>query len=261
MHSIAGGSRSERFSIISFWTLVFLFGLITQSKSQNKYDVLARTLQPYTALFSSRSPVKALQADVVLTQTGSADAHLFVDRPTRVSLQMPDKIRLETLDPEHKTVFWRNDQRVWIFPKDLADRLIAEAGPPERSSALPDFRLPFKDQQLVLLAALFQITRFSSRTDRDGNPAWDLEVRLAPEIAPKTKQWVGNLVVRQKDFQLEQLSLQSSEVDDKLDVLSTQFRNSLPSDLFEPDLEGATEIPAPLMHSILGKLSWIIGTR
>ena len=58
------------------WRLSLLVCLLVAGpvSAQNKYDVLAHMLQPYGALFYSRSPTKALQADVVLTDGTETDA-------------------------------------------------------------------------------------------------------------------------------------------------------------------------------------------
>ncbi len=263
MHLIVIRCGSTSKSVATFCCLFMAFTLCRPvwAGAQNKYDVLARTLQPYTALFSSRSPTKAWQADVILEQTSSPDSQLFLRQPARISLQMPDKLRVETLDPDHKVIVCRNEQRVWVYPKRLADRLIAEAGAPGAPDALPDLHLPLKDQELALLAALFQIVRFDEVTDRAGNPAWDLDLRIAPEFAPQAKDFLANAVVRQSNYQLEQLTIQAADRNERLQILSSGFQPALPSELFEPTLEGATEIPPSLLRPVLSKLSWIVGMR
>ncbi len=255
------GSNPKSISLFCWLVLSCAFWWPGRAEAQNKYDVLARTLQPYTALFNSRSATKAWQADVILKHTSSPDPQLFLGQPTRISLQMPNKLRVETLDPDHKVIVWRNEQRVWVYPKDLADRLIAEAGIPGDPDILPDFHLPLKDQQLALLAAFFQIVRFDAITDRAGNPAWDLDLRIAPEIAPQSKDFLASAVVRQSNYQLEQLNIQGPERNEQLQILSSEFSPALPTELFQPTLEGATEIPPSLLRPILSKLSWIIGMR
>jgi outer membrane lipoprotein-sorting protein len=260
MHPIVLRRRSERALLLCALAAV-TFLVSAPTKAQNKYDVLARALQPYTSLFNARSPIKAMQTEVVLRQSSVGEPGLFVDQPARISLQMPDKLRVETLDPGRKIILCRDQQSVWVYPKELADRLINEAGPPGPPTVLEDFRLPLKDQQLVLVVALFQIVRFDTVASRKGGPAWDLDVRLAPELAPNAKDWVASAVIRQNDFQLEQLSIQAPHYNEKVQVLSTEFVPSLPLNFFLPEMDGATEIPNSLLRPILSKFSWIIGMR
>src|SRR5271154_532360 len=84
-------------------------------KAQNKYDVLARVLQPYGALFYSKAITKAMQADVILRE-GPPTAAGILNQPLRIFLQIPDKLRIESLDPQHRVVFCRNGQKVWVYP-------------------------------------------------------------------------------------------------------------------------------------------------
>ena len=72
-------------------------------EAQNKYDVLARVLQPYGALFYSKAATKAMQADVVLRE-GPPTATEILNHPLRIFLQTPDKLRIEILDPQHRVV-------------------------------------------------------------------------------------------------------------------------------------------------------------
>src|SRR5260370_31947404 len=74
--------------------------------AQNKYDILARAVQPYGALFYSKATTKAIQADVVLRE-GTLAAAEFLNQPLRGSLQIPDKLRVEALDPQQPVFFFR----------------------------------------------------------------------------------------------------------------------------------------------------------
>ena len=82
-----------------FLTAILAAGLLFVApsvKAQNKYDVLARVLQPYGALFYSKATTKAMQADVIL-RDGPPTAMEILDRPLRIFLQIQDKLRIETL--------------------------------------------------------------------------------------------------------------------------------------------------------------------
>src|ERR1700734_2251583 len=93
-------------------------------EAQNKYDVLPRVLQPYGALFYSKATNRAMQADVILRE-GPPSAAGILNQPIRVFLQIPDKLRIETLDPQHRVVFCRNGQKVWVYPREFLAGLLA----------------------------------------------------------------------------------------------------------------------------------------
>ena len=116
----------------------------------------------------------------------SAAAAEILNQPLRVFLQMPDKLRIETLDPLHRVVFCRNGQKVWVYPHEILAGIVA-TGRPERERRIPDFHLPIKDQQIVWIPALFQILRFESGSDATGTPTWILDFQLAPEFAQALK--------------------------------------------------------------------------
>src|SRR5580704_3584117 len=151
-------------------------------KAQNKYDVLARVLQPYGALFYSKATTKALQADVILREGPPTTAEIR-DQPLRVFLQMPDKLRIENLDPQHRVVFCRNGQKVWIYPHEYLAGIVVDGRRPARDIRIPDFRLPLKDQQILWIPALFQILGFEPGSDTAGAPTWILHFQIAPEFA------------------------------------------------------------------------------
>src|SRR5207302_11047300 len=65
--------------------------------AQNKYEVLARTLQPYGSLFYSKAATKAMQMDFIVRE-GPPLAAQILNQTVRVTLQMPNKLRIETVD-------------------------------------------------------------------------------------------------------------------------------------------------------------------
>ena len=78
------------FAFQRFSPAIFASGLLLVGQSihaQNKYDILARALQPYGALFYSKATSKAMQADVILREaprrrsgdSQSAAPRLFAD--------------------------------------------------------------------------------------------------------------------------------------------------------------------------------------
>ena len=230
-------------------------------KAQNKYDVLARVIQPYGALFYSKATTKAMQADLILRE-GPPAATQILNQPLRVFLQMPDKLRIETLDPQHRVVLCRNGQKVWVYPQNFSAVIIAAGKPSGRQSRIPDFHLPLKDQQLVWIPAMFQILRFDAVSDIAGAPAWAMDIQLAPEFAQamRCEPWTASAIVKQNDFQLRHLRIESSSWTGAFDILGSRFEKALPLQTWEPGPElanEATSVPPELFDSALERIAAI----
>lgn len=257
-----------KFALQHFSPAILATGLLLAGQSlhaQNKYDILARAVQPYGALFYSKATTKALQADVVLRE-GTLAAPEFLNQPLRVSLQIPDKLRVETLDPQHRIVFCRDGQSVWAYPRDFAATVAAAGRATNGETRIPDFRLPLKDQDIVFIPALFQILRFESGSDSSGKSVWILNFRLVPEFAQATKcdSWVASAVVNQDDFQLRRLRIESAKWTGRFDVLATHFERALPPETWKAEAElanEATPIPPERFGSALGRISAIAMPR
>src|SRR5258707_11338406 len=116
----------------------------------NRYDILARILQPYLALFySSKSGGKALELEAVVRSIeggNSANYSALLNQPVKVNLQCPCKHRLEIFNPDHRKIVCRNGQRVWVYPRELGAELVATASNPEQTGKAPDFLIPLSDQ-------------------------------------------------------------------------------------------------------------------
>jgi len=253
----------SKFASQRFWSAILAAGFLLAApalEAQNQYDVLARVLQPYGALFYSKAINKAMQADVILRE-GPPTATEILNQPLRVFLQMPDKLRIESLDPQHRVVFCRNGQKVWVYPHEILAGIVA-AGRPNRERRIPDFRLPLKDQQIVWIPALFQILRFQSASDATGAPTWILDFQLAPEFAQAMKcdPWTASAIVKQSDFQLRRLRIASSSWTGSLDILGCRFEKAFPPQTWEldPDLANqATPVPPELFDSALERVAAI----
>jgi hypothetical protein len=229
--------------------------------AQNKYDVLARVLQPYGALFYSKAATKAMQADVILRE-GPPTAAEIRNQPLRVFLQMPDKLRIESLDPQHRVVFCRNGQKVWIYPHEYLAGIVVAGPRPDRAMRIPDFRLPLKDQQILWIPALFQILRFEAGSDSGGTPTWTLDFQVAPEFAQALKcdPWMASALVRQSDYAVRRLRVESSNWTGAFDVLACRFEKTLPPQTWDPDPElakEATPVPPEFFNSALEKIAAI----
>ena len=246
----------------SLFTAILAYGLFIASQpldAQNKYDVLARTLQPYGSLFYSKALTKAMQADVILRE-GPPLAAQILNQALRVTLQMPNKLRIETIDSERRLVLCRNGQRVWAYPRDFATTIAIAGITSDKSSRIPDFRLPIKDQQIVWLPVLFQIVRFEPSLDANGRRTWNIDFKLSPEIgqAMKCDPWVASAVVMQENFQVRRLHIEGASWKGTLDILACRFETGFPPETWEadPDLANdATVIPADRFVSALQRLS------
>jgi hypothetical protein len=233
--------------------------------AENKYDVLARTLQPYGSLFYSKASTKAMQADVILRE-GPPLAAEILNQPLRVTLQIPNKFRIETVDSEHRLVLCRNGQRVWAYPHDFATTIAIAGIPPAKDAKIPDFRLPLKDQQIVWLPVLFQILHFEQGCDANGEPTWNIDFQLSREIsqAMKCDSWVASAVVKQDNFQLRRLHIESASWKGTIEILGSRFETAFPPETWEagPELANdATAIPADRFASALERLSAISTPR
>jgi hypothetical protein len=235
----------------------FLFGPRV-GLAQNKYDVLAKMLQPYGALFYSKSVNKAMLAELTIRQASKVTP-LLLNRQMRISFQFPDKLRLETSDQGERIILCRNGQTVWVYPKNLGDQLGVAPGSSESKQTIPDFRLPIRDQQIVFLPALFQILRYESVKDRTNRPAWKLEFRIDPQLMKNLKDsFVVEALVRQNDFQVENIRAKSSAFSGELEVASTQFLPSLPAETWLPEKSIAGDtvtLPPNFYRAALQKLS------
>jgi outer membrane lipoprotein-sorting protein len=252
-----------KFASERFLTAILAAGLFAAHtlQAQNKYDVLARVLQPYGALFYSKATTKAMEADVILRQ-GPPSASAILNQPLRVILQMPDKLRIELLDPQHRVVFCRNGQKLWVYPRDILAGVVATGPRSARPRKIPDFHLPLKDQQIVWIPALFEILRFESGPDDAGAPTWVLDFQLAPEFAQllKCDAWTASAIVKQSDFQVRHLRIESSSWAGALDILACRFQTAFPPQTWEPDPElanEATAVPPELFDSALERIATI----
>jgi hypothetical protein len=241
------------FIAIAFFLLGPRLGL-----AQNKYDVLAKMLQPYGALFYSKSTNKAMLAELTIRQAAKVPP-LLLNRRMRISFQFPDKLRVETIDQDQRMILCRDGQKVWVYPKNLGEQLGVAAESSDSTQTIPDFRLPIRDQQIVFLPALFQILRYESMKDRTDQPAWNLEFRIDPQLIKNLKEsFVVEALIRQSDYQVEKIRAKSSAFSGELEVVSTQFLPSLPAETWLPeesiDADTVT-LPPNFYRGALQKLS------
>jgi hypothetical protein len=137
---------------------------------------------------------------------------------------------------------------------------VATASNAEKNGQAPDFRLPLNDQEIVLLPAMFRITRFKNVTDSWGSPAWDMEFRTDPTLEKELKAppVVIGALVRQNDYGVEHIKMRSGVWSGEMEVNAVRFSKRLPEETWEPtaDLGGeVVELPPGLLSSALKKVS------
>ena len=229
----------------------------------NRYDILARVLQPYLALFYSKPAGKTLEMEGVVRSIeggNSAACSALLNQPIKLTFQCPDKLRLEVLDPEHRKIVCRNGSRVWVYPRELGAELVATASHAEKAGKAPDFRLPLNDQELVLLPAMFRVLHCNSVTDSWGSPAWDMEFRTDPTLEKELKMpgIIVGALIRQNGFAIEHVKMRSGIWTGEMDVNTVRFSAQLPAETWEPsaDLDDeVVELPPALLSAALRKVS------
>ena len=229
----------------------------------NRYDILARVLQPYLTLFFSKSGGKAVEMEVMVRSVeggNSAACAALVNQPVKLSFQGPDKLRVEITNPDHRKIVCRSGQRVWVYPRELGAEVVATASNTEKNGRAPDFRLPLNDQEIVLLPAMFRIVHCDNVTDSWGSPAWDLEFRTDPTLEKQLKAppVVIGALVRQNDFGVEHIKMRSAVWSGEMEVNAVRFSAQLPAETWEPaaDLgEEVVELPPGLLSSALKNVS------
>ena len=229
----------------------------------NRYDILARVLQPYLTLFFSKSGGKAVEMEVVVRSVEGGNSAAYaavVNQPVKLSFQAPDKLRVEIANPDHRKIVCRSGQRVWIYPRELAAEVVATASNAEKNGRAMDFKLPLNDQEIVLLPAMFKIMHFNSVTDSWGSPAWDLEFRTDPTLEKELKAppVIIGALVRQNDYGVEHVKMRSGVWSGEMEVSAVRFTAQLPQETWEPSADlgvEVVELPPGLLSSALKKIS------
>jgi hypothetical protein len=235
------------------------------ARGQNRFDVLAKTLQPYTALFFNKSTNRGVEGDITLRQD-SSNNRLLLNRSTHVFFQPPDKLRIEVSGFDPKVVFCRNGQNIWVSPKSFGQALLAGLPASSSSKSVPEFRLPLKETEIMLLPALLQIYEFTSDVDQQNDPVWVLRLRPDPQLVKGklATEWNASLTTRQKDNALEHLELSSSLWSGAIDVANTQFVSSFPDSTWAADPSqqaDSVQIPASTYAAALERFAGLHLTR
>jgi hypothetical protein len=232
---------------------------------QNRFDVLAKTLQPYTALFFNKSANRGVQTDITLRQD-SSNNRLLLNRSAHVFFQPPDKLRVEVSGFDPKVVFCRNGQNIWVSPRSFGEALLAGLSNSSSSKSVPEFRLPLKETEIMLLPALLQIYDFTSDVDQQNDPVWVMHLRPDPQLVKGklASDWSASLTTRQKDNALEHLEVTSNLWSGAIDLANTQFVSSFPDSTWAADptqQADFVQIPASAYAAALERFSGLRLTR
>ena len=153
---------------------------------ENRYDVLAKTLAPFTALFSTARDKgnHALTAEITLVELTGLPAELARTKAF-FAFAPPDKlcIRLNAYDEPY--AIYRCGQVIQALPGSKISpilKLLSTVPDSKPKARLADFALPLPEKELVFLPALFQVAD-ADGTAVNGVACRVIDVTLMPELA------------------------------------------------------------------------------
>jgi hypothetical protein len=137
----------------------------------------------------------------------------------------------------------RNGQSVWVWPRERAEALFAQATaakklpPPNKKFRLEPFRLPVPEKQLVFLPILFQVTDLGEET-LDAQACRILGLRLMPELARSldAAEWSAHLWIRSGYVPMK-IALFRGEWKAVIRIDDVHFASALPEKTWEPGEE------------------------
>lgn len=180
----------------TFLVLIWLWAAVSVRAAENRYDLFAKTIAPITRVLASGSTSvgNALSTEFVLSGDGQEQVllgRILANRDAKAQtsvellVENPDKLLVRLHLGETTLVFCRNGQQIWATPKGLLETLAASCGVDlqalpsgKNKQPLGRLQLPFSQQQLVFLPALFKVDDLGEQIG-----ARLLEVELVPEVA------------------------------------------------------------------------------
>jgi hypothetical protein len=221
---------------------LFLLSLAAplRAAEENRYDVLARAIQPLLVPFSheSTSPNRSMETELVLLDMTGLPKE-FVGTRVRLAVQNPDKIRLTGPILGQEITLCRDRKDVWVAPREKAEALLGQYGIGAQENAKVKFRLgnlelPFSQAQLVFLPALFQVKEYAAQ-DVGGISCRILELNLLPEIARplRVENWRARLWVR-PDYKVAKLEVLQPQWHIVVEVEKLAFLPTLPPATWQP---------------------------
>ena len=233
---------------VSSLLLLLMLQLRPARAEENRYDVLAKVLNPLLAPFEreSRNPNRSLDAQLSLIAMTDVPPQ-FIGTKIHLAVQNPDKIYLHGPLLGEQLTICRNEKEIWVYPRTKAEPLLRQLGgdspPSKQKFKLGDLELPFSQSELILLPALFQVKEYAEE-QFNGVSCRILEVNLLPEIGHslgvgdwKARLWVG------PDFRLGKLEiLKSQGWHLVVGVEKLEFSKALPKSIWQPSPEEASDV-------------------
>jgi len=204
---------------------------------ENRYDVLARVLDPLLAPFERQTPNpnRSMDAEFSLVAMTGVPPQ-FIGTKVRLAVEYPDKMYIHAPLLGEELTVCRNAKDIWVYPAAKAGALLPQPKDSKKKVRLGDLELPFSQAQLVFLPALFQVKEYAEE-QVNGVSCRILELSLLPEIAHSLgiEEWLARLWVG-PDYKIA-----------KLEVLKPGWHVVVGVDrlAFAPKLSGTTWKPTP----------------
>ncbi len=215
---------------------------------RGKYELWGALIAPFVHLLAeeTRDPNRAMELRLRLESMTGLPPEMRGAKAS-VALEFPDKLRLNGPLFGEEITLGRHGDSLWVSPKGRLEPLMEAASAagrlsaPDRKYRLGDFCLPFSDQQMVLLPALFQVKEYAAE-EVDGVSCRVLEVELMEELGKalgggwKALVWVG------ADQKPVKVQLERKEWQASFRVETLRFVPALPRGTWEPGagMEGET---------------------
>lgn len=226
-----GKARLVKFTP-AFLALCLGCAITTVSQArENPYDLFGKTITPFLNLVASESqnPNRALTAELTLARP--AGSKEMKNGDLHLAMEYPDKLRLRSAALGEELTVCRSGQEIWVTPGSVAEALIKTAGPlskAQKKYRLGNFELPFPEQQLVFLPALFSISEAEDEVV-EGAPCRVLEVTLMSQIAEAMgiEAWSARIWIRE-DHTPAKLQIANGQMRYSALVRSVKFTRTLP---------------------------------
>lgn len=236
--------------VVAVFILLGLLGFSSAGAEENRYDVLARALQPLLAPFAheAANPNRSMETELVLlAMTGLPQE--YVGTRVQLAVQNPDRIRVSGPILGQPVTLCRDQKDFWVAPKDKAEAILDQYGLGAQEGAqgaqtsqgggkekfkMGNLELPFSQAQLVFLPALFQVKEYEEEPV-GGVSCRILELNLLPEIARplRVENWRARLWVR-PDYKLAKLEVLQPGWHILVGVEKLAFSPSLPAATWQP---------------------------
>lgn len=204
------------------------------STSEDRFDVLAKSISPVLALFtpagSNGNHAINLQASVSEVSGLPPET---VGASVRVAFEFPDKLLIQFPTPAGVATICRDGQSVWAYPAALFSPLVEKVGAEISTKPLPPFEIDA--QKAVLLPALLDVHDAGSVKFGDQNYRV-LDVRLIT-LRKKKKQaegWPVRLWIHASDHRVAQIALHSKDWKAMLTIQQFDLAPTLPPSTWQP---------------------------